>query len=283
MKISIIIPTIGRTEKLEKVLQGISECTNFGIINPEILVIFDGKKTKEFLNFEAAFQCIKFYETRKKSGASKARNIGIDKSNSDIIAFIGDDTIPTKSWLQKIVDFHSKHPKSNIGLLGKISWTSELAKDSFHQWLENHAQFSFKKIKKQGTNWRNFYTSNISIKKSFIENERFSEEFSGWGFEDTEFGYRMQKKGLKLLFDKNYEVLHDHPQTLKKVLQNTKNARKNAKIFESLHPELIILPRGKKLFLLRMAIIFSAIPALFSQEIRWWRIWKKAWNKTITN
>lgn len=191
MKCSVIIPTIGR-KTLPQVLEAIYANDNFEILNPEILVVFDGKIRKDLtLPQNANFQ---IFETGKKVFAGGARNLGIEKSTGNILIFIGDDTIPQKNWLQKIVDFHQKFPDEKRGLLGKISWTTELQNDDFHQFLENGAQFNFSQIRKKGAAWKHFYTSNISIKKSLIGEERFSDKFNGWGFEDIEFGYRLEKK-----------------------------------------------------------------------------------------
>ncbi len=278
-KISVIIPTIGRMDKLENVLKGIFGGKNAKKIDPEVLLVFDGEKSEEFLKFEKEFshKKVKFLEAEKKSGAATARNIGIENAAGDILVFIGDDTIPTEDWLDQIYTFHQKHPQENIGMLGKVSWVAGLAQDHFHQWIENYPQFDFKNIKKNGADWRHFYTSNVSVKRSFVGHEKFPEAFSGWGFEDSEFGYRLHKNGLKLVFNEKCKVLHDHPQSLEEVIRHTKNSRENAKIFESLHPEIKILPRGMKLFKLRIAILGATVVSPISPEMYWWKEWKKAW------
>lgn len=274
MKISIIIPTIGR-KTLKKVLMAILNAENFETINPEILVIFDGKNLED-LNLPQNSQ-IKFFETEKKVFAGGARNLGIEKSSGNILVFIGDDTIPQNNWLQKIFDFHQKFSDEKIGLLGKISWIENLQNDSFHQFLEKGPQFNFSQIEKNGANWKHFYTSNISIKRNLIGIEKFSDKFNGWGFEDIEFGYRLEKKGLSLMFDKTCEVLHDDPQTFSNFIKRTKQARKNAFVFEILHPEIIILPRGIKLLILNILIFLSSFLSWYFEKIFWWSEWKKAW------
>ena len=274
MKLTIIIPTLGRTEKLKKVINAITLCEDYNNTNPEIIIIYNGTQTQKQETYKN--QNIKILQT-KKQGASTARNIGLQKTKGEIIAFIGDDTIPTKTWLQELIKFHKTNPQPNIALLGKVSWTPELEKDPFHQWLENNGQFTYKKLKNTPPTYKNFYTSNISLKKSFINKEQFSEQFKGWGFEDTEFGYRLSKKGLKIKYNKNCEVIHDHKQTLENFLKNTKSARKNAKIFETIHPELKILPKGPKLLILKTAILLTTPLTPFSKKINWWREWKKAW------
>lgn len=274
MKLSIIIPTIGR-KTLQNVLSAIFSCNNFEKIDPEIIVVRDAAEGPFLSELEKKFPHVHWYNTKEKSYSGGARNIGIEKASGEIIVFLGDDTIPTPDWLKYVSNFHLLHPGKEAVLLGKISWTPELAKDSFHKWLENNAQFSFSSIRKNGSDWRHFYTSNISLKKELIGKERFSDQFVGWGFEDTEFGYRLFQKGMKLFYEPNCEVLHDHPQEESQVWNQTRNARKNAVVFETLHPEISLIPRGIKLSLLKFLILLSyAIP---TQKMRWWRQWKKNW------
>jgi glycosyltransferase involved in cell wall biosynthesis len=277
MKISIIIPTIGRSS-LERVIKALMKNKNFVQIKPEILVIFDGKKSRKrsFPILESKF--VRVFETGEKVYSSGARNFGIEKARGDILIFIGDDTIPDKNWLWRVVDFHEKFPKPEYALLGKISWFGDLAQDPFHQWLEENAQFDFGRLKKGNKlDWRHFYTSNISFKRKFLADERFSMKFKRWGFEDSELGYRLWRRGMELHFDRWCEVLHDDPQTVVRMVKRTREARVNAKVFESLHPSLKILPHGVRLFMLKILVHLSTPFARKSKRLHWWRLWKQAW------
>lgn len=276
MKLSIIIPTIGR-KTLQRVLSALVNSNDFETIAPEIIVVRDAVEGPFLSQLEAEFPQVLFLTTKEKSYSGGARNVGLDKATGEVIVFLGDDTIPQPDWLQRVSDFHLAHPEREAALLGLISWTKELVCDSFHQWLENNAQFAFSSIRKNGADWRHFYTSNISVKQELIGDERFSDRFVGWGFEDTEFGYRLFQKGMKISFDPECEVLHDHKQEEDRVWEQTRNARKNAVIFEKLHPEVSILPREGKRMVLQCLILFSYL--IPTQKMKWWREWKKKWIK----
>jgi GT2 family glycosyltransferase len=274
MKLSIIIPTIGR-KTLQRVLSALVRSNDFESIAPEIIVVRDAVEGAFLSQLETEFPQVTFLTTKEKSYSGGARNVGLDKATGEVIIFLGDDTIPKPNWLKGVLNFHQSHPQKEAALLGKISWVPELVCDPFHQWLENNAQFAFSSIRKKGADWRHFYTSNISLKKELIGTERFSDQFTGWGFEDTEFGYRLSQKGMKISFEPECEVLHDHEQSLEQVLNQSQNARNNAVIFETLHPEISILPRGGKKILLQCLILFSHL--IPTQKMKWWREWKKAW------
>ncbi len=274
MKLSLIIPSLGR-ETLSNVLQAIQTSQDFETIHPEVIVVFDGKDNSAAFT---AFQTfVSFFYTDHQVFSGGARNVGMKKATGDIFVFLGDDTIPHKDWLKRILIFHSEHSEKNIAFLGKVLWMPPLDQDPLHQWLLNHGQFAFQSIEKNGPTWRHFYTSNISVKKELVGSDEFSQQFSGWGFEDAEFGYRLAHKGMKIVYDAQSEVFHDHPQSFEKFLDHTRKARENACIFESLHPEVRLLPRGKKRLLLQISIFFFWFPSLFSQKLRWWRAWKKVW------
>ncbi len=277
MQISIIIPTIGR-DTLSQVLDSILATQNFAKFTPEVIVIGDGNFSREnILGQTEKYNFVKFLATGKNLGASQARNLGLEKTTGEIIAFIGDDTILEKNWLTETINFHTENPAKNLAVLGKIDWVVDYQNKPFYEWLNNNAQFSYAKIAKKGANWKNFYTSNISLKKEFIGKNRFFAEFTGWGFEDTEFGYQLHLKGLKLVYNPAIVVYHDHEQSLENLAKNFKNARQNAEIFEQLHPELKILPRGRKLFLLKTAVKIAKIFSPFCPRAKWWAVWKSAW------
>lgn len=273
MKISIIIPTLGRST-LKPVLESIFRSKHLTQYDMEILIVFDGKKPSTFFVQDAR---VKIFETVNKQFSSGARNLGLDKATGNLIAFLGDDTLVDPYWLSYTMAWHKEYPDPKEALIGRIFWVDSLANDPFHEWLESHAQFDFKRLDKGAKpNWRHFYTANVSIKKSIIGARRFSDKFSGWGFEDSEFGYQLQQQGLSLFYEPSVKVYHDDKQNLGRMIDQTKSARQNAFVFEALHPEVKLLPTGLKKILLRELILWAKL-FQFMQKVRWWRAWKKAW------
>ncbi|MDE0686452.1 MAG: glycosyltransferase family 2 protein [Candidatus Poribacteria bacterium] len=61
--------------------------------------------------------------------------------------------------------------------------------------------------------WLLFVTSNVSVKKRHLGRhmELFDEKFKGWGLEDFEMGYRLYKRGLRFVLDREaivYRLMH---------------------------------------------------------------------------
>lgn len=272
MKISIIIPTIGR-ETLHAVLDALILNKKSVQFEVEIIVVFDAVEPFESLSQKD----ITILKTQKKAYAGGARNLGLSKATGDIIVFIGDDTIPADGWLQQIHDWHLAHTAPEAALLGRVDWVDRLASDRFHRWMNDNAQFDYRRLD-QGfpPGWQHFYTSNISVKRALVGDELFHEGFRGWGFEDAEFGYRLAKRGMNLHYDGTLQVFHDDEQSLQSLKTRTQAARHNALVFELLHPEVRILPRWWKRLLLRLMILLM-VPLSFIPEVKWWRMWKREW------
>jgi GT2 family glycosyltransferase len=93
-RVSIVICTYGKAAFLDEVLEGIAEQSykNFEVIvvdnNPQPLC--------QTQNGYRVLHCA-------APGLSAARNFGIVHTDSDIVAFLDDDAIPDKKWLEKMV------------------------------------------------------------------------------------------------------------------------------------------------------------------------------------
>jgi len=85
--------------------------------------------------------------------------------------------------------------------------------------------------------WTFFITRNVSVEKRFFEEVGlFNEKFKGWGYEDWEWGYRLYKKGVKFIEDKEIITYHqEHPFSVK---NRRKEQMRNYATFVSLHPEI---------------------------------------------
>jgi GT2 family glycosyltransferase len=60
--------------------------------------------------------------------------------------------------------------------------------------------------------WLYFLTGNASVRKSHLDRVgRFDEDFTGYGHEDLELGYRLQKAGLTIVYEPAAVDYHWHP------------------------------------------------------------------------
>ncbi len=96
VKISVIIPTFNEEKIIEKCLRGIHNQTH----EDWELIVVDGGSTDRTISLaeEQADQVI--IDGIKNVGHS--RNLGAMKASGEVFAFLDGDSIPSKTWLEKI-------------------------------------------------------------------------------------------------------------------------------------------------------------------------------------
>ena len=108
--ISVIIPTYNRIEKLLKVL-GSLETQDLDKALFEVIVVDDGSTDstesdlRTFMG-KTALNIRYLKQANKKQGA--ARNLGLRHAKMPLIAFIGDDIVPSRYFLTEHLNFHQK-------------------------------------------------------------------------------------------------------------------------------------------------------------------------------
>ncbi len=254
MKLSVLIPTYNRLDILKKTLKVLG-AQNLAKKNFEVVVINDGSTddTKDWLNSYSGKLNLTVLN-QKNSGQGIARNNGLKKAQGDIILFLGDDMIPAHpDYLKMHVEEHTKHYGLENAVLGRIDWPPELEQNDFMKWMTNGSsifgkfgghQFAYEKLDRGETpDFNFFYTSNLSLKRKFLGDDPFDVDFSKYGWEDIELGYRLQKnKGMKMIYAKEALTYHDHPMDSSGLKNRMIAIGKSAHIIDQKYPELKKLP-----------------------------------------
>ncbi len=155
-------------------------------------------------------------------GRSKTRNAGIDASTADILLLLADDIILSGNSLAEHLTFHQQHLNPCEGALGCIVWDPRIAPTPFMDWMMHGGQQNdYDAIMGARTcdPAHFFYGSFVSLKREFITNDRFSEAFTGYGWEDLELGARLAKKGFSLTPLHDSLALHRHVYTAHAILK----------------------------------------------------------------
>ena len=242
--LSVIIPTYNRKHDLLRCLSHFQDQSTEA--RYEVLVVDDGSDDGTeslILEQRKSFRFPLSYHKNRGKGPAAARNFGIDMAQGEIILFIGDDIFMGSS---RFLDYHVKghqveYPEPEHALLGYTTWSPDLSISPFMRWLEGGGpQFNYLGLERGHlTDFWHFYTCNISLKRSFIGGDRFDERFPYAAFEDVEFGYRLQLRGLKLVFLNEAIALHHHLTTLASSRQRAYLAGKSAAVLERIHPGLL--------------------------------------------
>lgn len=243
MKISVIIPTYRRNSNFLLLLK-----KNLSIIKKypeilEIIIVDDNEKRTFYIQNKNLFleEKILVYLNNGHVGSSSARNAGINKAKGEIILFIDDDILLTEHALHEHIYFHMKNMSDYVCLVGStLTPASIYESDTLNQWvIEKNIQFGDLSSFDKKIDYRFFYTCNLSIKKAFlIKNGIFDKLFSEAIYDDIELGYRLEKQGLKIYFEKKCISYHLKKYTLEGLMKRCRKMGIYAKKMAKKHPEM---------------------------------------------
>ena len=253
MKLSVIIPTHNRADILELCLNKITRQQG---VDFEVIVVDDGSEDHT-AKVAAGFKEV-IYVKQKASHQGAARNKGAKRATGDILMFIGDDILTEPGFLMQHMNAHIQNPDESVVVLGYTTWDPFLESTSYMKFLEASGwQFAYHLLNPGFVNhpepYKFFYTSNISLKKSLFDKEKFNTKFKEYGWEDIELGYRLwARHEMRLYYEPDAVALHHHL-TPDSALENHMRAvGHSAVLFEKLQPEVRVIPRGVKAFLLKI-------------------------------
>lgn len=266
MRLSVIIPTHNRAEILKICLSKVLEQKG---VDFEVIVVDDGSTdntesvVREFIRKTDNLAYIKI----PSSHQGVARNRGVKLATGEVIVFIGDDIFVEPEFLKKHHDKHTEHSEENIVVLGYSTWDPKLKINSYMQFLEESGwQFGYGFIRPHkmigvADPYRFFYTSNISLKKSFFEKEQFNEDFKFYGWEDIELGYRLWKNhDMQIYYEPHAKAYHHHEIKPSDLPIKMRAVGRSAVYFERLQPSVRVVPRGIKKLIIKTATNRFAMP-----------------------
>lgn len=212
--VSVIIPCYNIGQDGLKVLRGL-DVQDFG--HPFEVIVVDDQSDDDTFRVVTSFAPL-HYELRayclpQKGGPGAARNLALEVAKGDLIIFIGDDTVPARSFIRHHVEIHARKSCSRVAVLGHVEWPSDFPVNTLmrHVTGVGAQQFSYYYLKPgEEYDYRHFYTSNVSLERSLLEKEKrwFRREI--FPFDDVELSYRLSKHGLKIIYYPEPLVEHYH-------------------------------------------------------------------------
>jgi glycosyltransferase involved in cell wall biosynthesis len=200
--ISVIICTYNRANYLDKCLDSLIDqaTTNFEVI------VVNGPSTDNTEKILKRYP-FKVIQQNEKGGLSAARNIGIKEAKGEIIAFIDDDGIADKNWLNELSRRYTTADIVSVG--GKIipTWLSERPEWYIDRLGGYLSLLDFSQNSEQMVFPEHPYGCNMSFRK---------EIFKELGCFDVSFGRGLSKHLLsqeeldlyKRIDDKRYKTMY---------------------------------------------------------------------------
>lgn len=276
------MPAYNRAYILKKSLEALS-VQDFPDSDFEVIVVDDGstdETEKVVMQMGKSITNVKYIK-QENSGQGTARNNGIAHAEGEVIIFIQDDIIVKKDFVTEHMRFHLRFPELNHAVLGLTLWHPEMEITPLMRWLTNGSsifgrfgghQFAYEKLRGHETaDYNFFYTSNISLKRKLLLKNPFDTDFSGYGWEDVELGYRLYKRvGLVIHYNSNAIGYHYHEISERSMCDRMESIGRSAHIIHSKYPELGKVPSlyKKVIFILLsnpLALFLFGVIRNFSQ------------------
>lgn len=235
--ISVIIPVYNKLDNLKAVLN----CLKMQTINDfEVIISDDGSTENIIEGIKAVIKDAKFkikYVWQSDLGfrAGQARNNGVKVASGNKLLFLDQDIIFDVNFIKKIKKLSDENNRTII--YRTILTTVEEKEKIFFDIEKNSFSFSnyFKlitsnkkygfyksivrdkiKILKFNLGLRKMGPSTLGIflipKEVYIKINGFDEEFSGYGYEDVEFSFRIYLNNFKssITFLRTLHLYHEH-------------------------------------------------------------------------
>ena len=228
VKLSVIIGTYNQKEKLKAALESLFRQTLAPALY-EIIVVDSSSNDGTDQMIKSLYptpSALKYLEVENR-GKPAARNRGIDEAQGEVVFLTDADMVADTNLLLEHLKAHQKHDNA-----------------SFEGMTLNPDNKPYIKEKLKGgqkLKFSYFLSGNLSIKKkTLVDIGKFDPDFSEYGWEDIELGYRFAKKNIPLYYLPHAVNHHIHEVSQEDMLKRKYEMGRSAALFLKKHPSLEI-------------------------------------------
>lgn len=261
-KISVVVPTYNRLDTLAHVIPTLL-AQDLPASDFEVLVCdsnsIDG--TREYLAGVHAEHPNVRHLPGAYTGRAMARNAGIDAAAGDVVLFNDSDILASPDLLSQHLRHHRE--RACIAVVGLEVQVKDLDDYAFKRDHPQERGFLHKPTRKT-LPWLYFLTGNASVRREdLLRVGKFDEDFTGYGHEDLELGYRLERAGVTILYEPNAVNYHcqDVPHDDQK--EKMKLAGRSTVRFYRKHPDFAVqVNLGMTPVSLGLHSMLTSVPAL---------------------
>lgn len=239
LELSVVIPTYNRLDTLQHVIPTLLRQSVAP--NSYELLICDSNSTDGTAEFLAAVHA-EHPNVRHLPGAytgrAMARNAGIAQAQGAVVLFNDSDILADEHLLAEHLRHHRE--QRNVAVVG---WEVQVRSLEDYEYKREHPaeRGSLHPSTRKRLSWLYFLTGNASVRRDdLLRVGSFDENFTGYGHEDLELGYRLQRAGIAILYEPravNYhcqDVPHDDQ------VEKMKLAGRSTVRFYRKHPDFAV-------------------------------------------
>lgn len=239
-EISVVVPTYNRLSTLREVLHSLL-AQELPRETYEVLICDSSSSdgTAEFVQQIADSHENVRYLPGAYTGRAMARNAGIQAARGKVVLFNDADIIASPKLLLHHLERHRE--RESVAVVG---W--EVQVRSYADYLRKrdnpHERAALHPTRRHRLSWLYFLTGNASVRREdLVRVGGFDSSFTGYGHEDLELGFRLQRAGVEIVYEPRAVNYHwqDVPHEDQK--EKMRLAGRSAVRFYRKHPELPVM------------------------------------------
>jgi glycosyltransferase involved in cell wall biosynthesis len=234
-RISVVVPTYNRLDTLRHVIPSLlAQDLHRGEYEVVVADSNSTDGTAEYLAGVSNENPFVRHLPGPYTGRASARNAGIAAANGRIVLFTDADIIASPDLLSRHLVHHEQPGmRAVVGM--------EVQVNSYEEYLAKRADAAKRTPlhgeKPKRLTWLYFLTGNASAPRAELDRVgRFDEDFTGYGHEDLELGYRLQHGGVPIEYEPLAVNYHWHPVPWDEQQQKYELAGKSTVRFYRKHP-----------------------------------------------
>lgn len=207
LSISVIIPTYNEPERLLAAVQSLA-VQEYPASSLEIIVVDDASQLfnpDQYPQAAGPFP-LRLIRHSTNQGRARARNTGIRAACGQVVVFLDSDMTVEPGFLRAHAEIHQQ---TNTVAIGHIRFGPQVPADCLTQYLDSRGVHRLRET--EAVPFKCFVTGNSSVQRDqLLRVGLFDEDFTTYGGEDLELGYRLHLDGATFRFASQARSLHHH-------------------------------------------------------------------------
>ncbi len=238
--ISAVICTYNRAPLLRQVLGALCAQT-IGLDRFEVIVVDDGSTDDTRETVERFSRVLNLhYAHQANSGLASGKNHGLFLSRAPIVVFLDDDDVLDPHCLEQHYRTHECFPQPQYAVLGYTGLSEGPARSPLMRYVtEVGCQlFSYPYIQNGAIlDFSYFWGGRSSCKRAFLLEYGVFNPIFRFGAEDIELGFRLQKAGLRVVYNAAAISSMVRTLTLEDFCKRCRLQGRSNWVFSQLHPD----------------------------------------------